>query len=238
MSIKARADLQFRAHNDTMATDRPKQNDWLALRRGMVEDQIRRRGVRAPRVLDAMMAVPREKFVPADVRTTAYADRALPIGHDQTISQPFIVAHMIEQLSVTPHDRVLEIGTGTGYQTALLAMLAGHVFSVERIPALQQQASSNLASINLTNITMSVGDGSVGLEAHAPFDRILASAAAPEIPGALVDQLVDGGVLVMPVGGKTEQTIVRVVREGSRTIETPGLACRFVKLIGQEAWNK
>ncbi len=221
-----------------MAPERPKENEWLALRRGMVENQIRRRGVRAARVLDAMMAVPREKFVPAGVSASAYEDRDLPIGHDQTISQPFIVAHMIEQLAVTADDRVLEIGTGTGYQTALLAMLAGHVFSVERIPALHEQASSNLASFNLTNVTMSVGDGSVGLEALAPFDRILVSAAAPGIPGALVDQLIDGGVLVMPVGGKTEQTIVRVVREGSRTIETPGLACRFVKLIGQKAWRK
>ncbi len=221
-----------------MAVERPKENEWLALRRGMVEDQIRRRGVRAPRVLDAMLAVPRQDFVPANIRTAAYEDRALAIGHDQTISQPFIVAHMIEQLAVTAEDRVLEIGTGTGYQTALLALLAGHVFSVERIPALQQQASSNLASFNLANVTMSVGDGSVGLEAFAPFDRVIASAAAPGIPGALVDQLIDGGVLVMPVGGKTEQTIVRVVRQGSRTIETPGLACRFVKLIGQEAWKK
>ena len=220
-----------------MAAKRLEENEWLALRRRMVEDHIRRRGVRDSRVLEAMLAVPREKFIPADVRTAAYEDRALPIGHDQTISQPFIVAHMIEQLSVTPDDRLLEIGTGTGYQTALLALLAGKVFSVERIPALQELASGNLACLNLTNITMSVGDGSVGLEAYAPFDRILASAAAPEIPAALVDQLIDGGVLVIPVGGKTQQTIVRVVREGSRTIETPGLACRFVKLIGQEAWD-
>ncbi len=220
-----------------MTAKRPEDNEWLALRRHMVEDHIRHRGVHDPRVLEAMIAIPREEFIPANVRTAAYEDRALPIGHDQTISQPFIVAHMIEQLSVKPDNRVLEIGTGTGYQTALLALLAGKVFSVERIPALQEQASRNLAPLNLTNITMSVGDGSVGLEAHAPFDRVIASAAAPEIPAALVDQLVDRGVLVMPVGGKTQQTIVRVVRDGSRTIETPGLACRFVKLIGQEAWD-
>lgn len=220
-----------------MADEQRQEDEWLALRRKMVDEQIRRRSVRDPRVLDAMTAVPREQFVPAGVRTAAHEDRALPIGHDQTISQPFIVAYMTEQLSVTADARVLEIGTGTGYQTAILARLAEHVFTVDRIAALQRQAAVNLADLKLTNITMSVGDGSLGLPEYAPYDRIIASAAAPEIPAPLVDQLVDGGVLVIPVGGKTEQTLVRVVREGKRTIETPGIACRFVKLIGKEGWR-
>ncbi len=220
-----------------MANEQRQKNEWLALRRNMVDEQILRRGVRDPRVLDALTAVPRELFVPAGVRSGAYEDRALPIGHDQTISQPFIVAYMTEQLSVTPVARVLEIGTGTGYQAAILARLAKHLYTVERIVALQEQAAVNLADLKLTNITMSVGDGSLGLPEYAPYDRIIASAAAPEIPAALVDQLVDGGMLVIPVGGKTEQTLVRLVREGKRTIETPGIGCRFVKLIGLEGWR-
>lgn len=221
-----------------MANEQYQPDEWLDLRRRMIDEQIRRRGVQDERVLEAMMAVAREKFVPSDVRSAAYEDRALPVGHGQTISQPFIVAYMTEQLSVTPDAKVLEIGTGTGYQTALLALLAKHVFTVERIAALQQQAAANLAGLNLTNITMSVGDGSLGLEAHAPYDRILGTAGAPRIPRPLVDQLVDGGLLVIPVGGAREQTIVRVLREGQRTIETPMLACRFVKLIGQEGWQE
>ena len=220
-----------------MAKERDQPNEWLALRRQMVDKQIRLRSVRDQGVLDTMMALPRERFVPSDVRSAAYEDRALPIGHGQTISQPFIVAYMTEQLSLTPDARVLEIGTGTGYQTAVLALLAKHVFTVERIAALQQQAAANLAELNLSNITMSVGDGSLGLEAHAPYDRILGTAAAPKVPRPLVDQLVDGGVLVIPVGGEREQTIVRVIRKGRRTVETPMLACRFVQLIGQEGWH-
>lgn len=219
-----------------MSNERREADKWLALRRRMVDEQIRRRGVGDPRVLDAMMAVPREKFVPSRVRAAAYEDRALPVAHDQTISQPFIVAYMTEQLSVTPDARVLEIGTGTGYQTAILATLAKHVFTVERIATLQQQAAARLADLNVPNITISCGDGSLGLPEHAPYDRVLVTAAAPSVPGPLTDQLVDGGVLVIPVGASAEQTIVRVVREGQRTIETPMLACRFVKLIGQEGW--
>ena len=220
----------------SVTQEQNKADNWLAPRQQMTSQQIRRRGVRDARVLEAMMAVPREKFVPASAKGVAYEDRALPIGHGQTISQPFIVAYMTEKLSVTPNTRVLEIGTGTGYQTAILAMLAEHVFTVERIAALRDRAAANLAKLNLTNITMRVGDGSLGLAEHAPYDRVLATAAAPSVPGPLVDQLADGGVLVIPVGGSTEQTIVSVVRKGSRSIETPMLACRFVKLIGQEAW--
>jgi protein-L-isoaspartate(D-aspartate) O-methyltransferase len=220
-----------------MAEKKSQVHDWVELRRRMVEEQIRRRGVHDRQVLDAMMTVPRERFIPQSARSAAYDDRALAIGHDQTISQPYIVAYMMQQLAITPEARILEIGTGTGYQTALLALLAAQVFSVERIPALKEQAAKNLATLDLANVTMTVGDGSLGWREHAPYDRILATAAAPNVPGGLVDQLVEGGVLVIPVGGKAEQTIVRVVREGSRTIETTTLACRFVKLIGQAGWN-
>jgi protein-L-isoaspartate(D-aspartate) O-methyltransferase len=203
----------------------------------MVEQQIRRRGVCDERVLDAMLTVPREDFVPRSVRSAACDDRALAISHGQTISQPFIVAYMTEQLAVRPDARVLEIGTGTGYQTAILARLARHVFTAERIEALERQAAANLAKLNVTNVTMCVADGSLGLPTHAPYDRIMVTAAAPRIPSSLVDQLVDGGVLVIPVGSASEQTVVRVARKGQRTIETPTLACRFVKLIGEKAWD-
>jgi len=203
----------------------------------MVEDQIRRRGIIDQRVLDAMLTVPREQFIPENVRAAAYDDRALPIGYDQTISQPYIVAYMTQHLAITPEARVLEIGTGTGYQTALLTLLAGHIYTVERIAALRERAAANLDAVNITGVTMSVGDGSLGWREHAPYDRILATAGAPTVPEPLVEQLVDGGIMVLPVGAQAEQTIVRVVRKGNRTIETPMLACRFVKLIGEAGWG-
>ena len=210
---------------------------FLILRRRMIQEQIRRRGVYDDRVLDAMMAIPRERFLPAEVREAAYDDRALPIGHGQTISQPFIVAYMTHQLALTPDCSVLEIGTGTGYQTAILAALSKHVYSIERIAELHQQATANLSGIGITNVTLTVGDGTIGLPAHPPFDRVLVTAGAPKVPRSLTDQLVDGGVLVIPVGDRREQTIVRVVRDGDRTVETPMLACRFVSLIGDEGWS-
>lgn len=202
----------------------------------MVADQIKARGLRDRRVLDAMLAVPREKFVPADVRAAAYEDRALPVGYGQTISQPYIVAYMTEQLAVTPDCRVLEVGTGTGYQVAILARLAKHVYTVECISALQRRAAATLAEFHITNVSSTIGDGSLGLPAWAPYDRIITTAAAPQIPAPLIDQLVDGGRLTIPIGGAEEQTLVTVVREGRRTIETPTLPCRFVKLIGREGW--
>ena len=203
----------------------------------MVQEQLRSRGVKNDRVLDAMMTIPRERFVPPGQRAKAYEDRALPIGQGQTISQPFIVAYMTAQLEPWPNHRVLEIGTGTGYQTAILAMLSGHVYTIERITALQQDGIEVLASLNLHNITFATGDGSVGLIDTAPYDRILVTAAAPKVPGPLIDQLVDGGCLVVPVGTTKEQTLIRVVRKGKRTIETRMLGCRFVKLIGTEGWS-
>ncbi len=184
------------------------------------------------------MSVPRERFVPDSLRGAAYEDRALPISHGQTISQPYIVAYMTEQLAPTVNDRILEIGTGSGYQTAILARLAGHVYSVERIRELSRSAAVNLADLGITNVTLAIGDGSVGLESQAPFDGILTTAAAPRVPPRLAAQLADGGSLVIPVGGTSEQTIVRVVRHGTRTVETPLLGCRFVKLIGREGWEE
>ncbi len=203
----------------------------------MVKEQIRRRGVTDERVLEAMLAVPREVFIPPDQCRRAYEDRALPIGCNQTISQPFIVAYMTEQLALSPDATVLEIGTGSGYQTAILAMLCERVFTVERLTHMHEAAIRNLAQLGIRNVTAVVGDGSGGLPEHAPYQRILVTAAAPKVPQRLVDQLADGGILVLPVGGEAEQTIIRVNRQCGRTTETPALACRFVKLIGKEGWD-
>jgi len=203
----------------------------------MIDQQIRSRGVSDLRVLDAMMSVPRERFVPSDACSSAYDDCALPIAAGQTISQPFIVAYMTQQLMVEPHHRILEIGTGSGYQCAILARLAAHVYSVERIDDLRIAAARTLADLGLTNVTLRGGDGSLGLPEFAPYDRILVTAAAPRIPLALLDQLVDNGRLVIPIGGPCEQEIVVVVRDGVRTIETSMLGCRFVKLLGEQGWQ-
>lgn len=220
-----------------MSEDHSANDPFLVLRQRMIEQDIRRRGVRSPRVLDAMATVPRERFVPPSVRPSSYDDKALPIDFGQTISQPFMVAYMTDLLSVRPDCMVLEIGTGSGYQTAVLAQLARVVHSVERLDALRESAAQRLAELQLNNVVLHTGDGSLGLPELAPFDRIIVTAAAPSVPPPLIEQLVDGGRLVVPVGGDTEQTIVLVIRKGSRTIETPMLACRFVKLIGQEGWT-
>lgn len=212
------------------------EDDWASSRQRMVDEQIRARGIDDKRVLGAMLKVPRQHFLPVDSRHAAYEDRALPIGQGQTISQPFIVAYMTQKLTLTPSCRVLEVGTGTGYQTAILALLCKRVFTIERIPLLQRHAAKVLGGLQISNVSMTTGDGSLGLEEEAPFDRIIVTAAAPQVPQPLVNQLVDGGQLVAPVGGLTEQTIVVVVRDGLRTIETPCLACRFVKLVGEEGW--
>lgn len=203
----------------------------------MVDTQLRGRGIRDSRVLDAMAEIPRERFLPQAVRDLAYEDRAVAIGLDQTISQPYIVAFMTEQLELAPDHRVLEVGTGSGYQAAILARLCRHVFTIERIAALQASASAVLTELGITNISYRVGDGSLGWPEQAPFDRIIVTAAAPAIPIRLVDQLTPTGRMILPVGPGQDQCIARVYREGSRIVEVPLLACRFVKLIGEDAWT-
>lgn len=205
-------------------------------RRCMIFEQIHQRGVQDPRVLDAMDAVPRERFVPDHLRHAAYDDQALPIADGQTISQPYIVAYMTAQLDVRPTDRVLEIGTGTGYQCAVLARLARDVYSIERIESLHLAAHDRLARLELANVHLRVGDGTLGWPEEAPFDRVMITAGAPEVPPRVLDQLADGGRLVAPLGGDDQQRIVIVQRRGDRLIETPLIACRFVKLIGESGW--
>ena len=203
----------------------------------MVERQIAARGVRDPRVLAALREVPRHVFVPEGLRSSAYDDRALPIADAQTISQPYIVAIMTELLGPGPAHRVLEIGTGSGYQTAILSRLAGRVFSIERHAGLASAAGRLLTTFGITNVEVHVGDGTEGWPAEAPFDRILVTAGAPSIPDALREQLADGGRLVIPVGPSCFQHLTIVDRAGTGFAEQQHDACVFVPLIGRHGWH-
>jgi len=198
----------------------------------MVDEQIERRGVANERVLDAMRRVPRHEFVPEAQRVFAYADRPLPIGHGQTISQPYIVAYMTEIIEPQPTDRVLEIGTGSGYQAAILAELVGEVYTIEIVDALATRASETLTRLGYTNVRTRAGDGYRGWPEAAPFDKIILTAAPPELPQALVDQLADGGILVAPVGRQGDvqtMTVVRKTTEGVTTTRT--IAVQFVPMV-------
>jgi len=202
-------------------------------RAAMVARQLRGRGIRDERVLAAMGAIPREVFVVDADRSLAYADEALPIDAGQTISQPFMVARMTELLEVEPGDRILEIGTGSGYQAAVLAKLGARVTSVERQAALVPPARARLRDLGLGDLVeIRVADGSLGDAAGAPWDGIIVTAAAPSIPVALRDQLADGGHLVIPVGPRDRQILMEVTRHGDEWTERPDGACVFVPLIG------
>jgi len=182
--------------------------DWNALREEMVRLQIERRGVRNPAVLRAMREVPRHLFVPEPMRRSAYEDHPLPIGHGQTISQPYIVAAMTEMLDPKPGHRVLEIGTGSGYQAAVLARLVSHVYTIEIVEPLGKQAQERLAALGYRNVTVRISDGYEGWPEEAPFDRIILTAAPPEVPQKLIDQLRNGGRLVAPVGAGWQELVV------------------------------
>ncbi len=199
----------------------------------MVRLQIEARDVRDARVISAMRAVPRHLFVPADSRASAYEDRPIPIGHGQTISQPYIVAFMTESLELRGGERVLEIGTGSGYQTAVLAEICASVFSIERVPELAARARQVLEDLGYGNVSLRTGDGSSGWPEQAPFDRILVTAAAPSVPPALRDQMADNAVLVLPVGDRRGmQELVVARRVGSTLSVQHSIGCRFVPLIG------
>jgi protein-L-isoaspartate(D-aspartate) O-methyltransferase len=202
----------------------------------MVERQLRRRGIRDERVLAALGRVPRELFVPVQERAAAYSDNALPIGHGQTISQPYMVARICEDLQLRGEERVLDVGAGSGYQAAVLAELAAAVVAVERIPELAEQARANLAVAGYERVEVVVGDGTLGVPGRAPFDAIAVAAAAPEPPPALYEQLAEGGRLVVPVGERTEQLLLVVEkREGGRRIRF-SVPCRFVPLVGERGF--
>jgi protein-L-isoaspartate(D-aspartate) O-methyltransferase len=205
--------------------------DLTTARQLMVDAQLRARGISDPRVLDAMLRVPRHRFVPEAYRSQAYEDHPLPIGDGQTISQPYIVARMLESLDLTTADKALEVGTGSGYVTALLAELAAQVFSIERHPALADCARNVLAALGYENVRVFTGDGTLGLPAEAPFDAILVSAAASDLPSALLAQLRDRGRMVIPVGPADSQQLqfIRMV-DGQQVVSLRELV-RFVPLV-------
>jgi protein-L-isoaspartate(D-aspartate) O-methyltransferase len=204
----------------------------------MVRSQIAARGVRDERVLEAMRAVPRHLFVPAHVVGSAYRDSPLPIGQGQTISQPYIVAYMTELLALRGNERVLEIGTGSGYQAAILGQLAAEVITVERFPSLAKEASELLAWLGYDNVRVETGDGTLGWPDDAPYDAIIVTAAAPLVPDPLKEQLMDGGHLLAPVGPRWTQQLVRVRRVGDRFHTESLLGVAFVPLIGEHGWQE
>lgn len=212
------------------------EDSYSADRQRMVRDQLAARDITDPRVLEVMRAVPRHRFVPADCLADAYGDRALALERGQTISQPYIVALMTQSLQVAPAHRVLEVGTGSGYQTAILARLARRVYTIERIDALSTTARATIGLPWTSNITFRVGDGTLGWPDAAPFDRIIVTAGAPGVPDVLVEQLVDGGRLVIPVGPGDRQTLMLVQRHDDGIKERKLVPCRFIKLIGQAGW--
>jgi protein-L-isoaspartate(D-aspartate) O-methyltransferase len=209
----------------------PHPDHYAVKRRHMVESQVRARGIHDQRLLKAMASVPRHEFVEAPYREQAYEDHPLPIAAGQTISQPYIVALMLDLLQLEPSSRVLEIGTGSGYQTALLAQLAAHVYSVERHPELARQAEDTLSRLGFENVTVVTGDGSQGLIEHAPFDAIVVSAAASQIPPALFQQLREGGRMIIPVGPPEAQELQLVRKQGGEALVTLREGCRFVPLV-------
>jgi protein-L-isoaspartate(D-aspartate) O-methyltransferase len=203
----------------------------------MVEDQLRGRGIRDELVLAAMGKVPREKFVAPEYAREAYADGPLPIGAGQTVSQPYMVAAMVEALQVRPPDRVLEVGTGTGYEAAVLAELAAEVWTVERHAELAGRARQILAELGCGNVNVIGGDGSLGLPEQAPFDRIVVAAGAPQAPPSLIAQLAEGGTLVVPVGNRLDQQLQIVRKVGGQPVTTRHVLCCFVPLVGAEGWE-
>jgi protein-L-isoaspartate(D-aspartate) O-methyltransferase len=202
----------------------------------MVELQLRRRGIRDERVLRAMDTVPREVFVPPELRDQAYADGALPIGHGATISQPYMVAAICELLGLSGDERVLDVGTGSGYQAAVLAELAREVVTIERVPELAESARAALEAAGYEQVEVRVGDGTLGVPDRAPFDAIAVAAAAPELPRALYDQLGPGGRIVVPVGRRRAQRLELVVRSPEGPAVLRSVPCRFVPLLGAEGF--
>lgn len=210
--------------------------DFQTARKRMVERQIARRGITSPRILDAFLDTPRHLFIPENQRLYAYEDGPLPIGKGQTISQPYIVAYMTKHLNLGGDERVLEIGTGSGYQAAILGKLAAEVHTVERHPSLAKRATKLLTDLGFENIQVHLGDGTKGLLDFAPYDAIMVTAAAPDVPVPLLDQLADGGRLIMPVGSRVGQVLHLYQRRGKEIIRDDLTPVAFVPLIGDHGW--
>jgi len=211
--------------------------DRAGQRKRMVEEQLQGRGISNRRVLEAFLKVPRELFVATGDRSLAYGDHPLGIGSGQTISQPYMVALMTQCLNLKGSEKVLEIGTGSGYQAAILAELAADVFTVERLPQLSAAAKNTLEQLGYANVHYRVGDGTLGWPEEAPFDGIIVPAGAPGVPESLKEQLSDGGRLVIPVGDRYGQDLLRLTNKGGKIYEQDICKCTFVKLIGEEGWR-
>lgn len=211
--------------------------DFTIARRRMVEQQIIARGIDDQRVIDALLQVPRHMFVDTGLHSHAYSDASLPIGERQTISQPYMVAAMSAALELKGHERILEIGTGSGYQSAILSLLAKRIYSIERISLLAGRARKVLDQLGMSNVNIKVGDGTIGWKDQAPFDGILVAAGAPDIPTEYLQQLEVGGKLVLPVGDRSQQILMRVTRlENGKFKREQLMGCRFVPLIGEQGW--
>lgn len=211
--------------------------DYQIARERMIGEQLVSRGIKDPRVLAAMRKVPRHLFVEEALAARAYGDYPLPIGEKQTISQPYMVALMTEAIDPGPKDRVLEIGTGSGYQTAILAELCSKVFSIERIKPLAERAERILKDLGYSNFLIKVGDGTNGWEEEAPFEAIMVTAGAPSVPRALMEQLSDGGRLIIPIGDEFSQSLTKIVRKENEYRHFNLTGCVFVKLIGEQGWK-
>ncbi len=211
---------------------------FVAARRAMVDEQVRRRGIASPRVLEVLLSVLRHEFVPAEFQADAYADKPLPIGEGQTISQPFMVGAMTDALELAGSERVLEIGTGSGYQAAVLSRLAREVISVESHTSLALAAQERLVRLGYANVHVHNGDGSLGFADAAPYDAILITAAAPEIPPLLASQLCEGGRLVIPVGSQENQELLQARKESGVLHSRVLFDCRFVPLLGRYGWTR
>lgn len=212
--------------------------DWEALRHEMVERQLVPRGIADAGVLEAMREVPRHLFVAPGMETRAYGDHALPIGEGQTISQPYMVALMTQELGLTGTEKVLEIGTGSGYQTAILARLAEQVFSIERVESLAASARTILEELGASNVAIRIGDGTIGWKEFEPYDRIIVTAGAPDVPPSLIEQLSDPGIMAVPVGSQGLQQLRIIEKRGGDITSRDVGGCVFVPLVGREGWGK
>jgi len=231
--------LKLRPHLEKQReTEMARSLDYRLAREKMVQSQLIPRGIKDPRVLEAMGKVPRDRFVEEALVGEAYNDHPLPIGHNQTISQPYIVALMTEALALKGDEKVLEIGTGSGYQTAILAELSYKVYTVERIRALMVEARRILAQLNYNNILFKAFDGTLGWKEYEPYDAIIVTAGSPKLPQPLLDQLAEGGRLIIPTGGRSSQELIKVTKRNGNYIQKNLGGCRFVNLIGVHGWNE
>lgn len=215
-----------------------KVRDWELDRLRMVEGQLKSRGISDERVLQAMGKVPRHKFVPQDCQESAYTDGPLPIGEGQTVSQPYMVGIMTQCLELKGEEKVLEVGTGSGYQSAVLMELARELFTIERIPSLAERAKSVLSELSYDRFHLKVADGTKGWPEEAPFDGIIVTAGAPVVPETLIDQLNEGGRMVIPVGSRFSQRLYKTIKKAGKIIQEEDTMCVFVPLIGEYGWDK